>query len=51
MINQKSPKYFSTTGLTPPLELTALSEPNYSSKALLESAPEVNDDEVMIDYD
>ena len=31
--------FYSTNGVTPPVKLTALSEPNYSSTALLPSLP------------
>lgn len=51
MINRKLPDYYSTTGLTPPLKLKPLSEPNYTSKALLESAPEYDDNEAIMTYE
>lgn len=51
IIHQKVPAYYSTNGMTPPGELEPLSEPNYSSKALLPPDPDsVDDDEVVMSH-
>lgn len=42
------PDYYSTNGITPPSELTAMSSPNYTSTPLLASMPgEANDDKKL----
>ena len=44
-ISKKVPTFYSTSGITPPIKLDPLPEPNYSSKPLLE------EDKVMINGD
>ena len=39
--------YYATSGITPPVQLTAFKTPNYSNTPLLEPDP-VNDDETRI---
>jgi intracellular multiplication protein IcmM len=39
LINRVAPDYYATSGVKPPIRLTGLSHPNYSSEALLPPAP------------
>lgn len=39
LINVEDPDYFATSGIKPPIKLTALFHPNNSSRALLPPAP------------
>lgn len=51
MINQKTPDFYSTNGLTAPASLNMRLEPNYSSKAILLPDPQSDDDdEVMMTH-
>lgn len=40
IINREEPDYYATSGIKPPIKLSPMSQPNYSSEALLPPAPE-----------
>lgn len=47
-INQPEHDFYATSGVTAPIELTALNTPNYSSEPLLERDPDaMTDNKVM----
>ncbi len=43
-ISEPEPDYYATSGITPPVALNALLEPNWSAQALLEPDPPDSDD-------
>ncbi|KTD19362.1 Component of the Dot/Icm secretion system. inner membrane protein [Legionella lansingensis] len=45
--NEPERDYYATSGITPPVKLTPLDKPNYSSTPLLEPDP-VNEDETRV---
>ncbi|ASQ45262.1 type IVB secretion system protein IcmM/DotJ [Legionella clemsonensis] len=45
--NQPEPDFYATSGITPPIQLTPLNAPNYSSTPLLEPDP-TNEDETRV---
>jgi hypothetical protein len=46
--NKADPDFYATSGVTPPIELTPLDQPNYTAIALLASDPENEDDTKVI---
>jgi intracellular multiplication protein IcmM len=47
-VHQPIRHYYATNGATPPTELTAMNQPNMSSKALLGGAPPMDNREKLI---
>ena len=48
LINKIEPRFYATSGVKPPIKLTAMSHPNYKSTALLPPDPVTDDNEKML---
>lgn len=51
LITKKKTEYYSTSGITVPLELNVLDKPNYSSEALLKPDPIYDSEEAALNYE
>ena len=46
--NEPEPDFYATSGITPPVKMTSLDEPNYTSVPLLADEPESEDETRVI---